>query len=154
MELLQSLSDEPVSQLGPLPLHTVTPNQTVRDALQTMQSNEKGCVVVCDGRRPIGVLTERDILRRMGASLPLDEPVRNVISGEVWSIRSSDSLATAVRIMTRRRCRNLVVMSPEQEALGVLSVKRVVRAIVEHFPSSIYNLPPAPDQVPKDREGA
>lgn len=154
MDPLDSITDEPIAQLGPLPLHTVSPDETIRDALQVMRANKTGCVVVCDGNRPIGVLTERDMLRRMGTAQSFDVPVSEVIRGEVWSIRETDSLATALRIMTRRQCRNLVVMSPDSAAVGILSVKRVVHAIVEHFPSSIYNLPPVPDQAQKDREGA
>ena len=38
--------------------------------------------------------------------------------------------------------------------LGVLSVKRIVHYLVEHFPATIYNLPPDPDLVPREPEGA
>jgi hypothetical protein len=38
--------------------------------------------------------------------------------------------------------------------VGVLSVKRIVHYLVEHFPATIYNLPPAPGGVQQAREGA
>jgi len=38
--------------------------------------------------------------------------------------------------------------------VGVLSVKRIVHYLAEHFPATVYNLPPDPGVVPQEREGA
>jgi CBS domain-containing protein len=154
MHPVESLSDEPISRLGSLPLFSISATHTVMDALRSMQAQRRGCVVVCEGKIPVGVITERDILRRIGTSLPLDVPVSQVISGEVWSVRVTDSLETALRAMNRHQCRHLIVVNETGEAVGILSVRRIVRALVEHFPSSVYNLPPVSNQVQTDREGA
>ena len=154
MDPVESFSDEPISGLGTLPLLSVTPQQTVLDAIQAMRSGKRGFVLVCDGGRPLGVLSERDILKRIGTQLPLDVPVTSIMTSQVWSVLETDSLGTALHAMAKHHCRHLVVVSESGEARGVLSVKRIVRSLVEHFPASVYNLPPVAGRVPKSPEGA
>lgn len=154
MHPIESLRDEPLSRLGPLPVHAVRPGDPLRQAIRIMQEHRVGCILVCEGNRPTGVVTERDILRRMGASLSLDVPVSEVTLGRIWAVRLSDSVETALRMMNRYQCRHLVVVNDQGDAAGVLSVKRIVRTLVEHFPSSVYNLPPVSKQVHTDAEGA
>jgi CBS domain-containing protein len=49
--------------------------------------------------------------------------------------------------------RHLPVVDQAGRPLGVLSVKRIVHYLVEHFPSTIYNLPPDPNAFPRRAEG-
>jgi CBS domain-containing protein len=50
--------------------------------------------------------------------------------------------------------RHLPVVDEEGRPVGVLSVKQIMHYLVEHFPSTVYNLPPDPRVVPQEREGA
>jgi CBS domain-containing protein len=50
--------------------------------------------------------------------------------------------------------RHLPVIDQAGRPLGVLSVKRIVHYLAEHFPSTIYNQPPDPNVVPLEPEGA
>lgn len=154
MDPIESLSEDPISRLGPLPLHRAAPTQSVRDAVAIMQAERTGCVVVCEEDVPTGIVTERDILRHMGTYGKLDVPINQLASKTVYTVQPSDSLLTALRKMHQHQCRHLTVVDEKGHALGVLSVKLIVRSLVEHFPSSVYNLPPTANQVPKDREGA
>lgn len=154
MDPVQRLRDEPISSLAPFPLLAVAPTQTVADAVRLMQRERFGCVLVCEGKRPIGVITERDVLRRLGTSAPMDAPAAAATRGVLWSVKKSDSLETAIRQMHRHQCRHLTVLDDAGEAVGILSVQAVVHALVEHFPASVYNLPPLANQVSHDREGA
>ena len=154
MDPVDSLCQEPISRLGDLPLYTVSRTDTVADALRAMKSHKTGCVLVCEDGRPVGVLTERDILRRMVASLPMDAALEDVISGDVWSVLLSDPVGTALRKMNERHCRHLAVVAEDGSAIGILSVRAIVHLLVEQFPSSIYNLPPVANQVQTSREGA
>ncbi|QDU59497.1 inosine 5'-monophosphate dehydrogenase [Planctomycetes bacterium Pan216] len=154
MEPLQILREEPISRLGELPLSTVSPEQTMRDAVAVMRDARRGCVLICRYKMPVGVVTERDVLKRLGASQSLDVPVSAVSTGEVWAVKRSDSLAHAISMMTSHQCRHLPVVGERGEAVGILSVRRIVRALVELFPTAIYNLPPVTLPIRKEREGA
>jgi CBS domain-containing protein len=50
--------------------------------------------------------------------------------------------------------RHLPVVDERERPVGILSVKRIIRYLVEHFPTTVYNLPPDPQAVPKNPEGA
>ena len=50
--------------------------------------------------------------------------------------------------------RHLPVVDENGKAVGMLSVKRIIRYLVEHFPGAVYNLPPDPGAVQQEREGA
>lgn len=154
MDPVESLCNEPISRLGPFPLHVAFPEQTVADALALMQEKKSGCIVVCRHGHPVGVITERDILRRVGTFLPLDVPLSAVLKGEVWSVREGDRVGTAIKRMTSHQCRHLVVVSDSGIATGILSVRAILHGLVEAFPASIYNLPPVASQVPQAPEGA
>lgn len=155
MDPIESLSEDPISRLGPLPLHRVPHTATVKDAVSLMQSSRSGCVVVCDnGDSPVGIITERDILRHMGTHGKLEVPVTKVASPTVWTVPVSDSVGEALRKMNSHQCRHLTVVDAAGKAIGILSVKLIVRSLVELFPSSVYNLPPTANQVQRDREGA
>jgi CBS domain-containing protein len=61
---------------------------------------------------------------------------------------------SAVEMMASGAYRHLVVLGDAGEPVGVLSIRNVVRYLVEYFPARVYNLPPTPDQLQPAREGA
>jgi CBS domain-containing protein len=69
-------------------------------------------------------------------------------------VHPKDSIAAALRRMEEGGYRHLPVVNEWGQPLGVLSVKQIVHYLVEHFPTTIYNLPPDPGAVPQEREGA
>jgi CBS domain-containing protein len=154
MDPLESLKGELISRLGPLTLSTLAPNDTVLDAVQLMQQSRLGCVLICDDGKVVGILTERDVLRRLGTSQPLDVPLTYAMSRTVWFLRSTETLGRALEIMDEKQCRHLAVIGPDDSPVGVLTVGQIVHALVEHFPSAVYNLPPDAKQVSTAREGA
>jgi CBS domain-containing protein len=127
----------------------------VADAVTVMRQEGVGCVLVCAGGAVIGIFTERDLMRRVlaeGKSLTL--PVGQCMTPAPVSVRAKDPIALAVRRMEEGGYRHLPVVDEKGRPVGVLSVKRIVHYLVEHFPATIYNLPPDPGVVPQEREGA
>lgn len=154
MDPLTSLKSELISRLGPLTLNILAPTDSVLDAVRVMQDTRFGCVVVCSGKQPVGIFTERDVLRRMGTSQPLDTPLGAVMSASIWPLTAKDTIGQALELMKEKQCRHIVILEPTGVPAGVLSARKIIRAFVEHFPSSVYNLPPVANQVHRDREGA
>jgi CBS domain-containing protein len=70
------------------------------------------------------------------------------------AVHPKDSIGAAVRRMEEGGYRHLPVVDEVGRPLGMLSVKRIVHYLVEHFPATVYNLPPDPDVIPHEREGA
>ena len=70
------------------------------------------------------------------------------------SVRCKDPIRLAASRMEEGGYRHLPVLDEAGRPVGILSAKRIVHYLVEHFPATVYNLPPDPRAVPRQREGA
>jgi CBS domain-containing protein len=155
MELARDLKVESVARLHPTPPLSVPPTATVADAVAVMRQRRVGCLLVCENSRVVGVFTERDLMRRvLAASRSLTTPVADCMTPDPAVVRPKEPIAAAVRRMEEGGYRHLPVVDEDGRPLGVLSIKRIVRYLAEHFPATVYNQPPDPGQFPKRAEGA
>jgi len=155
MDLPRNLKIDSVSRLHPTPPRQVQASQTVVEAVALMRQEEVGCLLVCQGQRVVGIFTERDLMRRvLAAGKPLTTLVRECMTPDPVAVHPKDSISSAIRRMEEGGYRHLPVVDERGRPVGVLSVKRIVHYLVEHFPSTVYNLPPDPGTVPQEREGA
>jgi CBS domain-containing protein len=155
MELARNLKVDSVSRLHPGPPLRVGPEQTVAEAVALMRQHQVGCVLVCRQEELLGIFTERDLMRRvLAAGQPLSLPVSACMTQQPVVIDPKESISTAIRRMEEGGYRHLPVVDPTGRPVGVLSVKRIVHYLAEHFPSTIYNQPPDPSVVPLEPEGA
>jgi CBS domain-containing protein len=155
MDLAKTLKIDSVSRLHPSPPLRVSPTQTVAEAVRLMRQEKVGSLVVCDGDRIVGIFTERDLLRRvLSAGKPLTLLVSECMTRNPVVVDRKETVGAAVRRMEEGGYRHLPVVDEAGLLVGILSVKRIVHYLVEHFPSTIYNLPPDPGVVQQDREGA
>jgi CBS domain-containing protein len=155
MDLAKSLKVDSVSRLNPTPPLQVGPTQSVAQAVALMRRQQVGCVLVCDNAEVVGIFTERDLLRRvLTPGKPLTMPVSECMTPHPVVVHPKEPIAAAVRRMVDGGYRHLPVIDPAGRPVGILSVKRIIHYLVEHFPGTIYNLPPDPGAVPNEREGA
>jgi CBS domain-containing protein len=119
-----------------------------------MREKKVGCVLVCEQRRIVGIFTERDLLRRVIAQgHDLQTPMFACMTPEPVTVHPKDSIGCAIKRMQKGGYRHLPVVIDERP-VGILSVKRIVHYVVEHFPTMVYNLPPHSLPIPPKREGA
>jgi CBS domain-containing protein len=155
MDLAKNLKIDSVSRLHPNPPHHVSPSQTVAEAVALMRHERVGCVLVCDADRLLGIFTERDLVRKvMAVGKPLTVPVAECMTADPVVVYPKEAIGAAVRRMEEGGYRHLPVVDETGRPVGVLSVKRIVHYLVEHFPATVYNLPPDPGTVPQEAEGA
>jgi CBS domain-containing protein len=154
MELARNLRRDPVTRLEPSPPRVVDRSATVADAVELMRRENIGCVLVCDGERLVGLFTERDLMCRvLAVGKPLTLPVADVMTPDPVTVQPAETVRQAVRKMKAGGHRHLPVVDEGNRPVGVVSVKRVVHYLVEHYPAAVYNQPP-PGQVPDSPEGA
>lgn len=155
MDLARNLIIESVSRLNPPPPVLAASTQTASDAAALMRENHTGCVLVCEQGRLIGIFTERDlVLKVMAHGRPLNSPLRECMTPQPTTVQAKEPIAVALRKMQAGGYRHLPVVSEDGQPVGTITVNRIVHYLVEHFPSTIYNLPPSPDLIPHAREGA
>jgi CBS domain-containing protein len=81
-------------------------------------------------------------------------PVRDVMSSDPATISSTATVGEAIRVMSEGGYRHLPIVDDARKPAGVLAVHGIVRYLVDHFPETVYNLPPDPKAAPREREGA
>ena len=155
MDLARNLKIDSVSRLRPTSPHQIGPDQPVGDAIALMRQEQVGCVVVCRDRRLVGILTERDVMRRVYASgLPLTTPVSACMTPGPVTVSTKEPIRSAIDCMQNGGYRHLPVLDEKQNLVGILSIKRIIHYLVEHFPATVYTQPPNPQAIPQKREGA
>jgi CBS domain-containing protein len=155
MDLPRNLKIESISRLQPTPPRQVRPTQTVAEAVALMRQEEVGCLLVVSGTRVVGIFTERDLMRRvLAARAPLDRPIADFMTPDPVCVHPKDPIGLAVRRMEEGGHRHLPVVDEAGRPVGVLSVKRIVHYLAEHFPGTVYNQPPDPGAINQEREGA
>lgn len=155
IDLAKNLKVDSVSRLQPTPPLHVAPSHTVAEAVDLMRRERVGCLLVCQDAKVVGIFTERDLIRRVlavGKALTLR--LAECMTPNPVAVHPKDPIAVAVRRMVEGGYRHLPVVEGDGRLVGVISVKRIVHYLAEHFPATVYNLPPDPGVVPHEREGA
>ena len=111
---------------------TVTPETSVFAALEVMANRNVGALVVLDGERIVGLISERDYARKVrlkGRSSP-DTPVREIMTERVICVGPLQKIDACMALMTEKRVRHLPVLK-EHQLVGIVSIGDVVKAIIE-----------------------
>ena len=149
-----------VRDLGPLPAPRLALNATVYQAVQMLVRGNRGAVVVLEGKRPVGIFTERDVLYRLPEGLFTAQqqrrhtPLRDVMSQPLATIDRQAKLAEAIGTMVEKQYRHLVIVDHEGELRGLLTTADLVQFVVDQFPQDTLNLPPRLRQQYHSPEGA
>jgi CBS domain-containing protein len=110
----------------------IGPDAPVIDAIRLMAEKRIGAVLVMEGSRLAGILSERDYARKIvlqGRS-SADTPVRDIMTAQVVSVSLGDSAERCMQIVTERRIRHLPVLE-DGEVIGVVSIGDLVKAVIE-----------------------
>ncbi len=155
MELKKNFKVESVSRLNPPSPLRLGPTRTIADAVAAMRQAGVGYVLVCEGENLRGIFTERDLMRRVLAEgKPLTAPLSECMTAEPVVVSETESIGSAIRRMEEGGYRHLPVVNGNDHVVGMLSVKRIVHYLVEHYPKTVYTQPPELDVIQKDRDGA
>ena len=113
-------------------IYAIGPDAPVIDAIRLMAEKRIGAVLVMDGSRLVGILSERDYARKIvlqGRSSS-DTPVRTIMTPDVVTVRPDDTADRCMQIVTTERIRHLPVLR-NGEVLGVVSIGDLVKAVIE-----------------------
>ncbi len=112
-------------------VHSISPNVTVYEALEKLADKDIGALVVMDGPELVGVLSERDYVRKVfikGRSSK-EMMVHEIMSSPVVTVNVSTTVDECMRQMTDERCRHLPVVE-QGRVVGVVSIGDLVNWII------------------------
>jgi len=119
---------------------TVQPEQSIREALALLECHNIGALVAVQGDRPVGILSERDIVREAARNESFfartvgDLMTRDVITGQ-----PPDDLLTVAYTMIERRIRHLPVVN-EGRLVGMVSIGDVLKAQRDQYQGEVDTL--------------
>lgn len=107
---------------------SIHPDATLAEVVQKLVENNCGSLVVCDGDRMAGIITERDVLRAIAEDTPLSQVrVRTRMTTDVITGTSEDSVESIMGAMTQHRIRHMPILD-NQQLVGLISIGDVVKA--------------------------
>ena len=110
---------------------SISVDRSVFEVAELMCSSQLGCLVVVEGEVPVGIVTERDIVRRVVAKkLPLDSKISEVMSKSLITVDPDASLKKAARLMSSNKIRRLPV-SKDNKLVGIIVAADFVRNLGE-----------------------
>lgn len=110
---------------------SVQPDDSVYDALRRMESKGIGALLVMEGDKLVGILSERDYARKiiLRGKNSKDTPVREIMTERVLTVHPDQTLDECMELMTSNSFRHLPVVE-NGRVIGVISIMDVVRAII------------------------
>lgn len=136
MKLVQHLLDRKGTELI-----SIVRDASVFDAIKLMADRGVGSLLVMDGRKLIGIVTERDYARKViikGRSSESTE-VGEIMSTDLVTATSQQTVDECMNVMTDRRIRHLPVVD-EDEVVGLISIGDLVQAIISDQQEAISQL--------------
>ena len=154
VDFVQKLNADTVAEaMSATPL-CVEPHVSLRAVFAQLKEQRAGGVIICRDGVLAGIFTEREALKLMAAGASLDGPIEKAMVANPVTVKSGDTLASAIRTMSVGGYRRLPVVDAENRPVGMVNVADIVHYLCEHFPQAVYNLPPEPQVVMHTRDGA
>ena len=122
-------------------VYTVGPDRSLREAVDLLAEHNIGALIVVDEPgRPIGIISERDIIREAAQSETVfAQPVSRVMTKDLITASPEDDLETVLQTMTANHCRHLPIMDRER-LIAVLSIGDVVKAQLDKWQGEVDTL--------------
>lgn len=113
-------------------IHSVSPEEPVIHAIRVMAEQSIGAVVVLDGGRLAGILSERDYARKVVLKdrSSATTRVREIMTAELVTVAPTATVEHCLQLVTEHRIRHLPVVS-DDALVGVISIGDLVKAVIE-----------------------
>jgi CBS domain-containing protein len=113
-------------------VYSVEPDMTVFEALTLMADKNVGAVLVLEGGKLFGIMSERDYARKIAlkGKWSKETPVREIMSNEVFCVEPDQTIENAKAIMINKRIRHLPVMK-DNKLIGIVSIGDIVNAVLD-----------------------
>ena len=120
---------------------SVAPDSLVYDALKLMADKEIGALLVVEGGRLVGVISERDYARKVALKRKssLDTPVKEIMTREVVCVRPEQTVEECMGLVTEKRVRHLPVLVDDL-VVGIISIGDLVKAVIDEKDFTIKQL--------------
>lgn len=104
---------------------TAKDDDTVKKAIEMLYKKHIGSTVITDDKKKcIGIFTERDAIRVVAQKIPLDTPLKKVMTKNIMTIGEDATFEEARRFIVSRGIRHLPVVNQKGKLVGLLSIRK------------------------------
>ena len=148
------LTEKRIYQIVNPRLIQAPPTLTLAEAIKLMQDNRSGYIVIAENKKPVGIFTETDVIRKV-MEQPADwkKPVRDFMTPHPAVLTLQDTVGAAIDLMGTRRFYHIPLVDEKGDLVNVISVRTLIRFLAEFYSAEVLNLPPAPNQIMETQEG-
>lgn len=111
-------------------LLSVEPGESIREVARRMVERNLGAVIVLDGGRLVGIMTERDLMQAVAHGLDDSAPVAEHMTRDPETIEPDDTTMHAAVLMIHGGFRHLPVVE-QGDVVGILSIRDLMRVVLE-----------------------
>jgi len=109
---------------------SLPPTASVKEAVKLMRDKNIGSILVIEEAKLVGIFTERDLVKLLAEGGDLDKPLAEVMTKNPITVSPEDPLVIAAAKMVEHNIRHLPVVDSKGTAVGMLSIRDIVKHIV------------------------
>ena len=120
----------------------VSPAASVTEAVNVMTTRGVGALAITNGRKIVGVFTERDLMRRVVYERrnPDTTTMRDVMSSPVRTVSDSLSVAEAATLMRENQFRHLAIVDSNGDLLGMVALRHLLYDLMDELERKVDGL--------------
>ena len=121
----------PVEEWMTTPVRTIEPDKSIMEAAKIMAKNRIGALIVVENNKPVGVITERDILDKVVAKAkdPRELRVKKIMTKKVYTLHPKAPIIEATKMMKKHGCRRILIVDENNKPLGILTSRDLIDLI-------------------------
>jgi CBS domain-containing protein len=114
-------------------VYAVKPTDSVYNAIEKMAELNIGAMVVLNGEKLAGIISERDYRNKviLKGRTSKEAEVLEIMTDQVFCVKPEDSVNLCMKLMTEQKIRHLPVINKEEKVVGVISIGDVVKTVIE-----------------------
>lgn len=148
------LKEKKIYQIVNPKLVQAPPAISIKDAVQLMQDNKSGYIVLSKAKKVAGLVTEDDLIFKvLDQNIDWAKPIGDFMTKNWATLKMSDSVGQAIDLMAERRLYYIPLVDENDNLVNILSVRTLIRFLAEFYPTEVYNLPPRFHQTMDTPEG-
>jgi len=137
---MNSISSLRLCDIATAEVLTISPDTSIRETIRLFAESRVSSIVVLEYDRPVGIVTERDLLRMMCTGFDEQRPVRAIMSAPLVTVRYDMDFTAAQLMMSNRTIRHLVLVDDDGRLCGLASETDFRRSLGQDLFGAIENL--------------
>lgn len=127
------MEEETVKEYMKNQVISIPKDTPLSEVAKIMTDKSIGSVIVVDGNKPVGIITERDIVKAIGKGKDLKAKAEEIMTASLITIREDSPITGALALMRQFNIRHLPVIDDKGNLKGIISIRDITRAVDDMF---------------------